>query len=60
MSGSERFAFKAFPGVPRECAVCGRRLRVVDVGRVHSEITYRDGLGVATTTFRCTTHRETA
>ena len=25
--------------------------------RVHSEITYRDGLGVATT-FRCTAHRE--
>ena len=48
MSGSERFAFKRFTDVPRQCAVCGRRLRVVDVGRVHSSITYGDGLGVAT------------
>ena len=57
MSGSEKFAFKRFPGVPRRCAVCGRRLRVVDVGRVHSQVTYRDGLGVASTVFLCNEHR---
>ena len=57
---SEKFAFKRFPGVPPECAVCGCRLRVIDVGRVHSSITYRDGVGVPTTIFLCTMHRREA
>ena len=55
--GSEKFAFKRHPGVPRECAVCGCRLRVVDVGRVHSKVTYIGGVGVATTSLYCQEHR---
>lgn len=34
--GSEQFAFKQFPGVARECAECGARLRVPDVARTHT------------------------
>lgn len=40
-SGSERFAWLQYPGVPRVCAFCGRALRVVDVARVHTS--YENG-----------------
>ena len=55
--GSEKFAFKRFPVVPRECAVRGCHLRVVDVGRVHSQVTYVAGVGVASTSLFCLEHR---
>jgi hypothetical protein len=55
--GSERVTFSRLPGVPRVCAVCGRHLRVVDVGRVHSNITYVAGVGVASTSLFCREHR---
>jgi hypothetical protein len=55
--GSDKRAFKQFPGVPRECAVCGCHLRVVDVGRVHSQVTYVAGVGVAATSLFCREHR---
>lgn len=52
-AGSEKFAWKLFPGVPRVCSVCGRSLRVVDVGRHHSSI---DKRGIASTFFVCRDH----
>jgi hypothetical protein len=53
--GSERFAFRHYPEVARECAHCGRRLRVEDVGRVHTHVTYGpDRIGRGVTRFYCT------
>ena len=49
--GSEQFTWKLYPGVPRVCAECGRELRVVDVARVHTAITYSSGRVV--TRFYC-------
>jgi len=40
-AGSEKFAWKLYPGVPRVCAACGRELRVEDIARVHT--TYSGG-----------------
>ena len=56
-AGSEKFAFARFPGVPRQCDVCGRRLRVVDVALVPSEVVYVGGIGKTTTAFYCADHR---
>lgn len=51
-TGSEKFAWKLFPGVPHVCAVCGKALRVVDVRRDHT--TYVRGK--AFTSFFCHEH----
>jgi len=48
-AGSEKFAWKLYPGVPRVCAACGCELRVEDVGRIHT--TYSGGR--AATRFYC-------
>jgi hypothetical protein len=50
--GSEKFAWKQFPGVPHICAVCKRELRVADVRRDHT--TYVQGK--ATSSFFCHEH----
>ncbi len=52
-AGSEKFAWKRYPGVPRVCAACGRTLRVEDVGRVHTTVDYESGVGITRTVFYC-------
>lgn len=51
-AGSQKFAWRQFPGVPRVCSACGRALRAADVARVHAG--YASGSGVASTSFYCT------
>ena len=55
-AGSEKFAWRQFPGVERRCSHCGRALRVADVARVHTRVNYASGYGVASTAFYCTEH----
>ena len=55
-AGSEKFAWKLYPDVPRVCAACGRELRVVDVGRVRTEVDYSSGQGKASSVFYCVEH----
>lgn len=50
--GSEKFAFNLYPDVPRECACCGRRLRIADVGRIHTS----HASGSRRTVFLCVEH----
>jgi len=54
--GSEKFAWKLYPGIPHVCSVCSCELRVVDVRRDHSTFDYSSGRGVAFTGFRCAEH----
>ncbi len=56
-AGSEKFAFARFPGGACASATSGRRLRVVDVALVHSEVVYIGGIGKTTTVFDCADHR---
>lgn len=51
---SEAMAWKLFPGVPRVCDLCKRKLRIQDVGEHR---TYREDSRTVRTVFWCKEHR---
>lgn len=52
--GSEKMMWRLFEGVPHVCDLCGKKLRIQDVGEHR---TYRENSKELKTVFWCKAHR---